>query len=269
MSQRTASISFVFALASALIASAVAQEQDNAQAETHAHSGEVNANERTLLESRARSAAETAKAAQTADANIAARGEAAANAARADMMRLLAGDMNETVFNALGVNVEEIAEGEEATERMTDAVLLVFASSSVPLNTLRAYAAQIEKASGAMVLRGAVGGLREMGPTIELIMDILRVDPRCSGATCEMREVSVLIDPVAFAHAGVSRVPAVAIVDRDPFASYCERQTPEARSDPWIVTYGDAALNGHLEELARRGERRAGPLLAAFAKEER
>lgn len=224
----------------------------------------------TALERRAAQAGDAAKAAGAADTEMTSRAKAAAEAADSGMIDMLMGDMSIRILETLGVEDGAGIAADQSAPPIgrPDITPVVFASSSVPLPTLRRYAAVLEKTGGAIVLRGGVGGLRELGPTVDLIMKILKTDPACDGPLCDMREVSVLIDPVVFAQAGISRVPAVAIVDRDPFQSYCERETPEARSDPWIVTYGDASLEGHLEELARRGERRAKSLLAQLRIEE-
>lgn len=235
----------------------------------HTHSPEARDDGAEALEARAARAADAANAASTADNEMTSRAKRAAQAAQSETMHVLMGDMSARIFEALGVEDEAGIEMESSSppEAHPAAAVLVFASSSIPLQALRRYAADLERTGGAIVLRGAIGGLKEMGPTVDFILKVLKVDPACDGADCDMREVSVIIDPVVFRQAGVARVPAVAIVDSDPFQSYCERASPEARSDPWIVTYGDASLEGHLDELARRGERRASAALAALRKE--
>src|SRR3546814_3227339 len=50
---------------------------------------------------------------------------------------------------------------------------------------------------------------------------------------------------------GVTRVPALAMIPGDPVLPYCEREDESPRAAH--VAYGDAALSGLLEEIARLG----------------
>lgn len=127
---------------------------------------------------------------------------------------------------------------------------VVFASASIPLDTLRAYVTQLEGRPGALVFRGAPGGLKKIEPFARLARSILAVDPKCEELDCEMRSVPILIDPILFEANGVTKVPAVGLVRKDVFAQHCE--DPEGiRATSAHITYGDAALSGHLEEHAR------------------
>jgi type-F conjugative transfer system pilin assembly protein TrbC len=237
-----------------------------ARGQTQTHAEAVDGEEVSSLEAQAAEAAKAAKAAGEADTELTSRAKEAAKAASPEVWKLLMGDMSATVLGALGVEDETNIEMETSSppEGHPASAVIVFVSSSMPLTTLRRYAADLERTGGAMILRGGVSGLKAMGPTVDLMMQILKVDPSCEGVDCDMRAVSILIDPLVFRAAGVTRVPAVAVVDRDPFQSYCERETPDARSDAWIMTTGDASLEGHLEELKRRGERRAASVLSAL-----
>lgn len=221
------------------------------------------------LDAIATKAASAAVRASEMDSEITSRAEATARAAQSEAMQALIGEMTPQILRVLGVEdeVETVSGSEAPPQDRPELALLVFASSSIPLETMRAYAQQIEAFGGAIVMRGAVGGLKELGPTVDYIMNVLRVDASCSGVDCDMREVSVLIDPVLFRQAGVSRVPAVAVVDHDPFQSYCERVSEDALHGQWRVTYGDASLAGHLSALASLGDFRARRLESALAKE--
>ncbi len=258
----------VLTSAGALLAVAVAIPaiaQDNGEARSDAHAARVE--EREEMANRANAAADAAQARTEENSEITLRAKEIARAAHSDAFRALMNDMSEGLMNALGVEdeagIEEVSAAPQ-TNHPVPVLPVVFVSSSIPLPVLRRYAADVEKTGGAIALRGGVGGLKELGPTVNLIMNILKVDPFCEGSDCDMREVRVIIDPVLFRHAGVSRVPAVAVVDHDPFVSYCERESEIARDDAWMLTYGDASIEGHLEELARRGEKRAAPALAAL-----
>ncbi|MCW2338204.1 type-F conjugative transfer system pilin assembly protein TrbC [Sphingobium sp. B2D3A] len=132
-------------------------------------------------------------------------------------------------------------------------VPVIFASSSMPIATLRAYAAQLARVHGVLAFRGMPGGLRKVGPMAKLTAEILRLDPGCEGPDCVMRDVQVIVDPIVFRQHGIARVPALAMIPGDPTQAYCERddESPRAR----YVVYGDSALPGLLDEYARLGGR--------------
>lgn len=130
-------------------------------------------------------------------------------------------------------------------------VLVLFVSSSMPVTTLRTYAAQLEKARGILAFRGMPGGLTKVAPMAKLSAEILRLDPGCEGPSCAMRDVQLIVDPLVFRQHGVTRVPALAMVPGDPTQPYCERDEAAPRA-PHLV-FGDAALDGLLEEYGRLG----------------
>ena len=131
-------------------------------------------------------------------------------------------------------------------------VPLLFASSSMPIETLRTYAGQLERAGGVIAFRGVPGGLTKIGPMAALTARMLRVDPGCEGPACTMRGVHVVIDPILFRQHGIARVPALAMVPGDPTQPYCEREDETAPRAAHLVL-GDAALSGLLDEYARLG----------------
>jgi type-F conjugative transfer system pilin assembly protein TrbC len=131
-------------------------------------------------------------------------------------------------------------------------VPLLFASSSMPIETLRTYAGQLERVGGVIAFRGVPGGLTKIGPMAELTARMLRVDPGCEGPACTMRNVQVVIDPILFRQHGIARVPALAMVPGDPTQPYCEREDETAPRAAHLVL-GDAALSGLLDEYARLG----------------
>lgn len=130
-------------------------------------------------------------------------------------------------------------------------VPVLFASSSMPIQTLRTYAAQLERARGVIAFRGMPGGLAKVSPMAKLTAEVLRIDPGCKGPACAMRGVQIIVDPLLFRQHGVSRVPALTMVPGDAAQPYCEREEDSARGQH--VVLGDAALSGLLEEYARLG----------------
>ena len=182
--------------------------------------------------------------------------EARARAAQAKGEASLAAERErqaKVLRQALGLEPSE----EQALAKATPAVQakgwvpVPFVSSSMPISTLRSYAAQLEKIRGVMAFRGVPGGLKKMGPMAKLTAEILRLDPGCEGPNCVMRDVQLIIDPIVFRQHGIARVPALAMIPGDPTQAYCERDDESPRAAH--VVYGDSALSGLLEEYARLG----------------
>lgn len=130
--------------------------------------------------------------------------------------------------------------------------LIVFVSSSVPLATMRNYAKDLEKVKGLMVLRGMVGGMRAIKPTLRLIASILRINPSCEQQRCSMRKTAVVIDPILFRDYGINKVPAAVYVENMALGPYCERSSEQLpRQRQKHVVYGDLSLKSLAEELRR------------------
>jgi len=102
-----------------------------------------------------------------------------------------------------------------------------------------------------MVMRGLVGGMKTIGPTGQLIANVLKVDPSCQGAQCVMRRTQVIVDPLLFRANGIERVPAFAFQPNMELETYCSRDSGEAIPTSKAIIYGDASLSGLVEEYAR------------------
>ncbi|QCI95208.1 type-F conjugative transfer system pilin assembly protein TrbC [Novosphingobium sp. EMRT-2] len=161
--------------------------------------------------------------------------------------------MAKRLRQALGLEAPEMEAVARAAapDALRSWVPVLFVSSSMPITTLRTYAAQLEKAGGVMAFRGMPGGLTKVGPMAKLSAEILRLDPGCEGPACAMRNVQLIVDPLVFRQHGVSAVPALAMLPGDPTQPYCERD--DASPVAAHIVYGDAALSGLLEEYARLG----------------
>jgi hypothetical protein len=161
--------------------------------------------------------------------------------------------MARRVGQALGLDAPDMqaVAGTAGSVKTKGAVAVLFVSSSIPLPTLRTYAAQLERVGGVLAFRGMPGGLGKVGPMAKLSAEILRIEPGCNGPACAMRGVQLIVDPLVFRQHGVGRVPALAMIPGDPTQPYCERDDDSPRAAHLI--YGDAALSGLLEEYARLG----------------
>nr|WP_183628146.1 type-F conjugative transfer system pilin assembly protein TrbC [Novosphingobium sediminicola] len=161
--------------------------------------------------------------------------------------------MAKRVAQALGLEAPDRAalEGAIAPTGPRAYVPVLFASSSMPLSQLRAYAVQLEPVGGVIAFRGMVGGMGRVGPMAKLIAQALRLDPGCEGPACAMRKVQVIVDPLIFRQHDVRQVPALTLIPGDPTRPYCEREEDSERGAHLV--YGDASLSALLDEYARLG----------------
>jgi type-F conjugative transfer system pilin assembly protein TrbC len=140
----------------------------------------------------------------------------------------------------------------------SDERVYVFISSALPLPTVRNYAASVTRLGDPnvfLVMRGFVGGMTKIQPTISFIASVLQREPSCnpSEAECEMLTASLAVDPLLFRRYGIDRVPAVVyargVKAEDAALSEGDvRNTGVAKSH---TVYGDASLEYLLEQLRR------------------
>lgn len=134
------------------------------------------------------------------------------------------------------------AEPDEAEREGRSGAFYLFVSSSMPLETLRTYAADLARLKSpriVMVLRGFVGGARKIGPTASFIADVLKADAECDpgGEQCAMVDVSFIVDPLLFRRAGIGQVPALGWL--------------RGEKEESLVVCGDARIGYLLEVLER------------------
>lgn len=137
--------------------------------------------------------------------------------------------------------------------------LYIFISSSIPLETLRAMAADLARLRDPniiIVLRGFVGGAKLIAPTSTLVAKIISNNPECltAGNTdCTMKPINIEIDPLLFRRYGIERVPAIAFVQNVTVKNAAASEGIQENSDSgdaWIV-YGDASIPYSIELLRR------------------
>ncbi|MFZ0450128.1 MAG: TrbC family F-type conjugative pilus assembly protein, partial [Desulfatiglandaceae bacterium] len=116
---------------------------------------------------------------------------------------------------------------------LPDERVYLFISSSMPLSTLRNYAADMDRLKDphiTMVMRGFVGGMHYIKPTISFIEKILVKDPTCLSACdlatdpsgqagaqagdasdqkCDLFHVTVNVDPLLYSRYEIRSVPAI------------------------------------------------------------
>jgi len=150
--------------------------------------------------------------------------------------------------------------------------IYLFVSSSVPIETLRNYARDLDRLGDPavfMVLRGFVGGMKRVKPTMDFVGKIITEDANCDIAKnrCRAYRVNIKIDPLLFRKYGITRVPAAVyaldVLSMD--ATLSEGMKGNAKKGDHYTLYGDASL-GHILEVFRResGRRSLAALLEAL-----
>ena len=135
-----------------------------------------------------------------------------------------------------------------------DERVYVFISSSMPEDTIRAYAKDLEKLGKhvSLVIRGAIGGLKYIRPTAEWSTRILKKNPYCEGE-CETFKTKIIIDPFLFRKYSINRVPAVVYTRGIQNIDGSSEGLIKDNSVFWI-SYGDVALGYHLKVIAEKSQ---------------
>ena len=143
-----------------------------------------------------------------------------------------------------------------------DERIYVFVSSTMPLQTIRNYAASIAKygdPSIMMVLRGFVGGVGKIQPTIDLVSRVVQRNPECNPVKegeCEILPVLFGVDPLLFRRYGIDRVPAV-VYARGVKAEDAGLSEGDAKNAV-VVEYWSALGDASLEYIVGQMQRESG-----------
>jgi type-F conjugative transfer system pilin assembly protein TrbC len=132
--------------------------------------------------------------------------------------------------------------------------LYLFVSSSVPLQTLRNYAADMGKLGDpniSMVMRGFVEGMKYMKPTLDFLTKVIVEDPGCDvkESKCAAYDINFIIDPLLFRMYGIKVVPAIVYARNVSVADTAMSEGAEenAKVGDYYVLYGDISLEYALE----------------------
>lgn len=142
--------------------------------------------------------------------------------------------------------------------------IYLFISSSVPIGTLRNYARDLDRLGDPnvfMVMRGFVGGMKQVKPTLDFVKRVIAADSDCEVITqgCKAYRVNIKIDPLLFRKYGINRVPAavyargVRIMD----TMLSEGMEENANTGDHYTLHGDASLAYMLETLRKASGRRS------------
>ncbi|NKE70168.1 TrbC family F-type conjugative pilus assembly protein [Candidatus Manganitrophus noduliformans] len=163
----------------------------------------------------------------------------------------------------------EAPSGEEETEQAdqksgvlsSSERIYLFVSSSMPLVTLRNYAADLARLSDpniTMVMRGFVGGMKYAQPTLRLVSDIIVKDPGCKAIErrCDAHKVNINVDPLLYRRYQIRQVPALVYL---PSLHETELGGSEGlgEASPYYVLYGDASLAYGIERIQREAKSRS------------
>ncbi|MCC6503803.1 MAG: hypothetical protein IT362_11810 [Deltaproteobacteria bacterium] len=133
-----------------------------------------------------------------------------------------------------------------------DERIYIFVSSSVPKDTLRNYARDLDRLGQprmSIVMRGFVGGMTKVRPTLEFLRGVLFKDETCDYDKCEAYRAPALIDPLLFRRYGIEAVPAIVYAKGVRVVNFTvsEGLGEGAETGDYYILYGDAALEGALE----------------------
>jgi type-F conjugative transfer system pilin assembly protein TrbC len=135
-----------------------------------------------------------------------------------------------------------------------DERLYIFVSSSVPKETIRSYVTFVFshiEGNVLFVLRGGVGGLKRLAPTIAWIYDMIKKNKFCEELNCEVYGVEFAIDPFLFRRYEIKKVPAVVYAKGKALTEFesSEGLKNKWETKIWVKTYGDVGLSYHLKVI--------------------
>ena len=154
---------------------------------------------------------------------------------------------------------------------MPDERIYVFISSSMPLETTRNYAADLDRLRDpniTMVMRGFVNGIKRIRPTLKFLEKVLVRDPDCdfTSTRCDAFRATVNIDPLLFRRYNVTAVPAIVYVRglRLIDAGLSEGIRDNASVAEAYMVSGDVPLDYALDKIHSKSH---SPQLEAVVKE--
>lgn len=146
-----------------------------------------------------------------------------------------------------------------ASKPKVPGLVVVAVSSSMPLQMLRDYMAQLDGVPGVVVvIRGFIGGAHLVKPTGSWMEEVLRENPGCF--KCRHRDVHVVVDPLIFQALGIQQVPAVAYLDGVQQLQHCEQEVFASAS----VAFGSASVASALKAVNKGGVPVPKAVLASF-----
>lgn len=140
---------------------------------------------------------------------------------------------------------------EAAKDGLSNEQIYIFISSSMPASTIRNYvqdAAYLNDPNIIFVLRGFVGGVKKIKPTLKFTRDIIKKDSNCTGS-CDSYNVKVQVNPLMYSRYNIDRVPAILYVQGILPKEAAVLKLNKTTFPDWII-YGDASLETATEIFA-------------------
>lgn len=151
--------------------------------------------------------------------------------------------------------------GEPVAQLPSDERVYIFISSSMPIQTIRAYVDSVVRLNDQniqLVMRGFIGGVSKIGPTTSFISAAIKNDANCdeSREKCTVKRANVNIDPLLFRKYDIDRVPSIVYAKGvkvlDPGMS--EGKTDNVQINDFYSIFGDASLEYCLTKIAHESD---------------
>lgn len=169
-------------------------------------------------------------------------------AAMADVRKVIQSqnqELRKTLLDASPFSPSEHADGSYQSKR-----IFIFISSAMPDQVIRNYLAASAPILNetVLLLRGFVGGISRIKPTLNYISRILCGESPAGSSDCLTGVID--INPALFRDLGIDRVPAVAYLPDGPASSGCDA-TESSGQPEGIISHGDASLPWHLDKIQK------------------
>ncbi len=133
--------------------------------------------------------------------------------------------------------------------------IYIFISSSIPVETLRAYVRDVDKIGDrriVLVMNGFVEGIRSFRQMLDFIVSIKSKDPDCDvrQGECSFYRADLQIDPLLFRKYHITAVPAVVYAAGGSLTN-AGRPDHEANISNYYLIKGDVSLEHQLEVIRR------------------
>jgi type-F conjugative transfer system pilin assembly protein TrbC len=126
--------------------------------------------------------------------------------------------------------------------------VIVALSSSMPPEMVREYMRQSHGVGEVIVvLRGFIGGAREVKPTGRWLEEVMRKQPSCG--ECPHYLARVVVDPLVYRSLNITRVPAIAYVPEIEELQHCDGEALESAG----IVYGAVSIAAGLKRLRQDG----------------
>ncbi|MGO9139696.1 MAG: type-F conjugative transfer system pilin assembly protein TrbC [Syntrophales bacterium] len=138
-----------------------------------------------------------------------------------------------------------------AKDGLSNEQIYIFISSSMPASTIRNYvqdAAYLNDPNIILVLRGFVGGVKQIKPTLKFTRDVIKKDSNCT-KSCDNYNVKVQVNPPMYSRYNIDRVPAILYVQGVLPKEAALLKSNNTEFPNWVI-YGDASLETATEIFA-------------------